>query len=275
MYGSVDASTIDAFRHVCDTPARRLITQSSDTVSDLEARGRGLELSRTFGFIRAHEKESFPIGTLAVANELRLDGFDSFVGKRTGSGQKAESGAVVGSDRKGQNQPKAAMFTYYGLARFHLLDILPSILPGDYPVGLVQLFFDNELELPVAELNELESVVVEEIRTFLRLSSSLATASNDFATAALYEDRLDELEALLIECSRSPNRVDSRWGKRYELISFFVCDHLELSPEERAHLLQTRDSAERLSFALSEMKPLVAELAALLSVAKAFPPGSD
>jgi hypothetical protein len=344
LYGSVDAETIDAFRHVCDTPGRRLITRAlydgggsadghfGDECQD-EYGNEGLQIAQAFGFIRAREDEPFPIGTLAIANELRIGGFDGIVGQAdrrdgpegqnpprvtggrssvqsplaplsTGGGTfelpsapaifssspfsppcsaqglsaSAWGTGVTGSrhsshgpDQRKTGQLEPALFSYYGLARFQLLDLLDTPSSSPYPIGLVQLFYDHEPESPASMLLELETKLVRKMRDFLSLSSMLALASDDEDTASLYKDRLGELDALLAECRRGPTRLDSRWGKRHELVSFFVCDHLSLPPDERTRLIRLRDSEERLRFALEQMGPMVAELAALSSLAKALP----
>jgi hypothetical protein len=339
LYGSVDAETIDAFRHVCDTPARRLITRAlydgggradGDYSEECENEygNEGLQMAQAFGFIRAREDEPFPIGTLAVANELRIGGFDGIVGQATsregpdpspppvtggwtstqfpvaastgasslpssaslspssplsarssqGLSASAWGAGLTGMghnahrvDQRKTGHLEPALFSYYGLARFQLLDLLDTSSSSPYPIGLVQLFHDHEPEAPASMLLDLETKLVTKMRDFLSLSSLLALASSDEDTAALYQDRLGELDALLDECHRGPARLDSRWGKRHELVSFFVCDHLSLSPDERTRLIRLRDSEERLRFALEQMSPIVAELAALSSLAKALP----
>jgi hypothetical protein len=337
LYGSVDPDTIDAFRHVCDTPARRLITSAlydgsglgvDDIVTDDEEESASdrLHISQAFGFIRAHEDEPFPIGTLAVANELRIGGFEGILGQvdddydddaggngiteyssriggrvhfalppnhsarsaratpplslglrdsarssraaADGAGENGGHNDSLQGEQRASRELQPALFSYYGLARFQLLDLVETPASSPYPVGLVQLFHDREPEAPASKLLELEAQLVSQMREFLRLNSFLALASSDDATAELYDDRLGELDALLAECRRGPTRVDSRWGKRHELVSFFVCDHLTLSPDERARLIRLRDSEVRLRFALEHMGPMVAELAALSSLAR-------
>lgn len=268
LYGSVDPNTIAAFRRVCDTPARRLVTgttrgrENSVTIQDCE-------LAKAFGFIRAREDENFPIGTLAVANELKLGGFQGIVNEAPQVSNSRQCRKRRRSDSRNQLQP--ALFSYYGLARFHLLDITSCPESSPYPIGLVQLFYDHEPEAPPEVLADLENELAGHVRKFLQLNSSLAVASQDPATALLYDDRLDEFEALLSECRYEPQKVSAQWGKRQELISFFVCDHLDLDADERARLCMLRNSEERLRYALQHIPPLIAELAAVYSIAKVLP----